>query len=126
MTSLRSDGTETEVGKLRLFNISNSAGGRISQQALNLTVFVDNSVVEVYANEQTVITTRCYPWLSASKGAGFLSKGGGAKGSVSASGVELWDGLIDAWPQRPENTVKGLVWDGQLPNTDYGDIWAGW
>lgn len=109
-----------------MFGIRDSASGTTSQQTLNLTVFVDNSVVEVYANEQTVITTRCYPWLRVSKGVGFLSQGGGVDGSVSVSGVELWDGLVNAWPQRPYDTSKELVWDGPLPGTDYGNIWAGW
>ena len=47
-------------------------------------------------------------------------------GSVSVSGVELWDGLVNAWPKRPDDTSKELVWDGPLPGTDYGNIWAGW
>ena len=108
-----------------MFNIHNRTRGTISQEMLKLTIFVDNSVVEVYANDQTVITTRCYPWLSASKGVGFLSQGGGANSSVSVSGVELWDGLINAWPERPSDTTKGLVWDGPLLSTDWG-LWAGW
>jgi len=83
---------------------------------------VDNSVVEVYANEQTVSTTH-YPWLRASKGVGFLSQGGGVDGSVSVSGVELWDGLVNAWP-KAYDTSKELVWYGHLPGTDYGNIWA--
>lgn len=121
-----SDGNETEIGKLRLFDIIDKKG--ISkQQALNLTVIVDNSAIEVYANDQTVITTRAYPWLTASKGVGFLSQNGGVNGSVAVSEVELWDGLINAWSKRPKNTSKPLLWDGALPSSaGWGDLWAGW
>lgn len=116
------DGTETEAGKLRLWPILTNDSS--TRQPLNLTIIVDNSVVEVYANDVTVITTRAYPWLAASKGAGFYVQSpsyGAGKGRVQYSGVELWDGLINAWPDRPANTTKSLLWDGPLPN-----IWGLW
>ncbi|KIM20837.1 glycoside hydrolase family 32 protein [Serendipita vermifera MAFF 305830] len=121
-------GNDTETGKLRLWNIT--TGTRTARQTLNLTIIVDNSVVEVYANDETVITTRVYPWLSASKGAGFLIKGGGGDNStldystVYYSKLELWDGLINAWPQRPADTRKELLYDGPLPNGPWG-VWSG-
>jgi beta-fructofuranosidase len=108
---------------LRLWNIKN--GDIITRQTLNLTIVVDNSVVEVYANDETVITTRVYPWLTASNGAGFLIKGGGgAESTVYYSNVEVWDGLINAWPERPDDTRKGLLYDGPLPNGPWG-AWVG-
>jgi len=85
---------------------------------------VDASIVEIYANDVTVLTTRVYPWLTASKGVGFLIKGNATAASSSAvsfSGVELWDGLVNAWPQRPADTRKQLVWDGLTPG-----IWGVW
>ena len=85
---------------------------------------MDNSVVEVYANDVTVITTRTYPWLLASKGAGFLVQNGGPNSTVYYSDMELWDGLINAWPQRPADTRKGLVYDGPLTNGPW-NVWVG-
>jgi beta-fructofuranosidase len=61
------DGNGNEIGKLRLWNIT-TTGGITIREDLNLTIIVDGSVVEVYANDVTVITTRVYPWLLASKG----------------------------------------------------------
>ncbi|KAJ7136062.1 glycosyl hydrolase [Mycena epipterygia] len=118
---IASYGTETEVAKLRLWPILN--GNTSTIQTLNLTVIVDNSALEVYANDVAVITTRIYPWLSASNGAGFsvLPPSNGTGGSVSYDQVELWDGLINAWPLRPLNSSKPLVNDGPLPN-----IWGLW
>ena len=101
------DGNDVETGKLRLWNIT--TGGTTVREDLNLTIIVDGSVVEVYANDVTVITTRAYPWLLASKGAGFLVQNGGADSTVYYSDMELWDGLINAWPDRPTDTRKGLV-----------------
>jgi len=92
-------------------------------QVLNLTIVVDNSVVEVYANDVTIITTRVYPWLSISKGAGFFTRrpSSTTDATVVYSGVEVWDGLVNAWPQRPDDTRKPLLWDGLL-----SDIWGLW
>ncbi|KAG8822494.1 hypothetical protein FRC19_005836 [Serendipita sp. 401] len=114
------DGNETEAGKLRLWKTKK--GNDYVRQSLNLTIVVDNSVVEVYANDVTVITTRVYPWLSASKGAGFFTNGGGSNSSVYFSNLEVWDGLINAWPRRPADTRKPLLWDGPLPNS----AWSSW
>ncbi|KAJ7275067.1 glycosyl hydrolase [Mycena rebaudengoi] len=119
---IASYGTETEVAKLRLWPIVN--GNTSTIQTLNLTIVVDNSALEVYANDVAVITTRIYPWLSASKGAGFFVQppvNGVGTGSVNYTGVELWDGLINAWPERPLDTSKPLVNDGPLPQ-----IWGLW
>lgn len=88
---------------------------------LNLTVIVDNSVIEIFANDEFALTTRVcvlpvmsphlqrcrrltlphprcsrYPWLEQSIGAGLLHSANGTatNGSdVSVSGLELWDGL---------------------------------
>ncbi|KAJ6571789.1 glycosyl hydrolase [Mycena capillaripes] len=122
---IASYGTETEVAKLRLWPIL--SGNTSAIQSLNLTVIVDNSALEVYANDVAVITTRIYPWLAASIGAGFSvlppSNGTGG-GSVSYDQVELWDGLINAWPSRPLDTSKPLVDDGPLPEI-WGGLWTG-
>ena len=120
---LPTDGNANEIGKLRLWNIT--TGGTTIREDLNITIIVDGSVVEVYANDVTVITTRAYPWLLASKGAGFLVQNGGdADSTVYYSDMELWDGLIDAWPDRPTDTRKGLVYDGPLTNGPW-NLWSG-
>lgn len=47
------DGNATETGKLKLWPIVGE-----ETLTLNLTVFVDNSVVEIFANDELAITTR--------------------------------------------------------------------
>jgi len=112
-------GKDTEYGKLRLWPIKEGNSSII--QALNLTIVVDNSVVEIYANDVTVLTTRVYPWLAVSKGAGFFTGSSTGNVTVTYNKVEFWDGLVNAWPQRPNDTRKPLLWDGPLPT-----IWGLW
>ncbi|KAK7019022.1 glycoside hydrolase family 32 protein [Favolaschia claudopus] len=122
---ISSYGNNADVAKLRLWPILN--GNTSTIQSLNLTVIVDNSALEIYANDVAVITSRVYPWLSASLGAGFFvlppSNGVGG-GSVKYENVELWDGLVNAWPSRPADTSKPLINDGPLPGI-WGGLWDG-
>lgn len=46
-------GTVTEVGKLRIWPIVGQ-----TSKTLSLSVYVDNSVVEIYANDEFALTTR--------------------------------------------------------------------
>ena len=73
-----------------------------------------------------------YPWLSSSIGAGWLTGSASGNGTVTASNAELWDGLgecinplfmaplililllVNAWPDRPDDTRLGLAHDPQL------------
>ncbi|KAJ7217489.1 glycosyl hydrolase [Mycena haematopus] len=122
---IASYGTEIEVAMLRLWPILH--GNTSTIQSLNLTIIVDNSALEIYANDVAVISTRSYPWLAASIGASFHvlpPTNGVGKGNVSYSQVELWDGLVNAWPSRPLDSSKPLVNDGPLPNI-WGGLWSG-
>jgi beta-fructofuranosidase len=68
-------------------SLSPDAGGGIYQdslksnpgESLRLTVFLDGSVVEVFANGRTCLTGRTYPTRSDSLGVGFFAKGGRAR-----------------------------------------------
>jgi len=113
-------GNGTEYGKLRLWDIQ--TGNSTRPQSLNLTAIVDNSILEVFANDQLFITTRIYPWYSNSTGVGLISRNG--TGSVDVSNLELWDGLYNAWPSRSDGPPPPLRWDGPLAAI-YG-LWAGW
>jgi beta-fructofuranosidase len=113
------------MAKLRLWPILN--GNTSTLQTLNLTIIVDNSALEVYANDVAVITTRIYPWLTASNSAGFVvspPSNGVGNGSVGFDQLELWDGLVNAWPERPLDSSKPLVNDGPLPEI-WGGLWVG-
>lgn len=105
-----------EAGKMRLWNVPSGKNGT-KLESLNLQIFVDNSIVEIYANGVFAMTTRVYPWRDDSVGLGYYTSG---SGSVKYSNVKVWEGLTNAWPERPANTSNVLVWDGP------GLPWAGW
>lgn len=62
-------------------------------EPLRLRVFVDRSVVEVYANERQCITQRIYPTRPDSVGVALFARGGTAKLSS-----------LDAWDMSPVNS----------------------
>ena len=71
---------------------------------LHLRVFVDNSLVEIFANDRFVLTSRIYPSLEISIGASY-DLGGFDEMNMK---FELWEGLKTAWPKRKANkTVLG-------------------
>ncbi|KAH7326822.1 glycosyl hydrolase [Rhizoctonia solani] len=106
-----------EAGKLRLWNVPSGKGNGTKLETLELKVFVDNSIVEIYANDVFAMTTRIYPWRDDSNGLGYYTSG---SSSVKYSNVKVWEGLTNAWPERPANSSNKLVWDGP------GVPWAGW
>ncbi|KAG0139082.1 hypothetical protein CROQUDRAFT_70356 [Cronartium quercuum f. sp. fusiforme G11] len=143
---ISSYGNSTEAGKLRLWPICDPVTNITSLESLNMTIVVDNSILEVYANEQAVITTRVYPWLLNSTSVSFFvqaSDSWNATGrrfkkaddqqmlitnstflphSVSFSHVELWDGLVNSWPNRPRDTSLPGTFSHNITSTLY-DLW---
>ncbi|CAF0713401.1 unnamed protein product [Adineta steineri] len=79
------------------------------KELLSLRIFVDNSLVEVYANNRTVIATHIYPTLSDSAGLGYIV--GGQSESVTFSNVSIWLNLQNAFSKRPTNSSINLVND---------------
>ncbi|EGG03208.1 family 32 glycoside hydrolase [Melampsora larici-populina 98AG31] len=145
-------GSSTEIGKLRLWPIRDPMTNTTSLESLNLTIIVDNSIIEVYANHQTVITTRVYPWLMNSTSVSFFVEGNPSMKnpnrssnltsnpkeihsnpsvtnhssfipqSVSFSNIELWNGLLNAWPNRPLNSSVLIKTSHDLTQTLYS-VW---
>lgn len=90
--------TSVEAGKLRLFDIYNQTTNRTEVETLDLTIIVDNAIVEVWANERFVLSTWVWSWYEASRGIGFWAEG--CKDGVHFGETKVWEGLVDAWPQR--------------------------
>ncbi|KFY00614.1 hypothetical protein O988_03218 [Pseudogymnoascus sp. VKM F-3808] len=84
-----------ESGKLRLFDIMEHGKERI--ETLELTIVVDNSIVEVHANSRFAVSTWARSWYTASKEIRFLVDG---EGEVEFGKVTIHEGLFDAWPER--------------------------
>jgi beta-fructofuranosidase len=87
--------TELETGKFRLFDVAE--GNATGIEKLDLTIVVDGGVVEVHANNRFALSTWVLPWYSSSRNISFFILGGG---SVKFSNVVVYEGLVDAWPDR--------------------------
>ncbi|KAJ5512280.1 Concanavalin A-like lectin/glucanases superfamily [Penicillium fimorum] len=77
---------------------SNGAGSE-HIETLSLTIVVDNSVLEVYANSRFVLSTWVRPWYKDSTEIRFFQNG---EGEASYSNIRVADGLYDAYPDRPQ------------------------
>ncbi|KAE8350773.1 glycosyl hydrolase [Aspergillus coremiiformis] len=112
--------TATESGRLRLFDLSKkcksgdkskghegSTEHRVKHnsmeadedhiETLDLTIVVDNSILEVYANSRFALGTWVRPWYANSTGISFFHNG---VGEVLFSNMTVYDGLYDAYPDR--------------------------
>ncbi|KAF2732900.1 extracellular invertase [Polyplosphaeria fusca] len=86
--------TRNESGKLRLFDVPIDTGSAI--ETLNLTIIVDGGIIEVHANGRFALSTWVWSWYESSRGIEFLVDGG----EVEFGNVTIWEGLVDAWPER--------------------------
>lgn len=84
------------------------------RETLTLDIFVDNSMIEVFANERVGITSRVYPARTDSDGVGMWGGGGAVFRKVT-----VWAGLGNAWMGRPENSSTELVFDSAVESGDY-------
>jgi beta-fructofuranosidase len=66
---------------------------------LHVRIFVDDSIIEVYANDRFTLSSRIYPSLETSVGASFDFQ------DFDTRNVEFrcWERLKDAWPGRKAN-----------------------
>lgn len=86
-SSLKQLGTSTpDVGSLRL----------LAGEDLNVRIFVDVSIIEIYANDRFGLTSRVYTSLETSTAASY-DFGGFDENNVR---LEMWQGLRNAWPHR--------------------------
>ncbi|KAJ5219521.1 CAZyme family GH32 [Penicillium chermesinum] len=76
-----------------------SGSGEEYIEPLNLTIVVDNSVLEVYANSRFVLSTWVRPWYENSTEIRFFQNG---EGQASFSNIRIADGLYDAYPDRSQ------------------------
>ncbi|MBA7640411.1 Levanase [subsurface metagenome] len=58
-----------------------------SDETLKLHIFMDRSVIEVFANDQVCLTSRIYPSRTNSLGIGLFARGG----SVKLKSIDIWE-----------------------------------
>ncbi|KAI2729285.1 CAZyme family GH32 [Penicillium roqueforti] len=87
--------SDNEAGRLRLFDVLRN--GKEQVETLELTIVVDNSVLEVYANGRFALGTWARSWYANSTKINFFHNG---VGEATFEDVTVFEGLYDAWPQR--------------------------
>ncbi|ETS87455.1 hypothetical protein PFICI_01283 [Pestalotiopsis fici W106-1] len=87
--------SQTEAGRLRLFD--RKSGDQQKIEVLDLMIVVDNSVVEVHANDRFVVSTWARSWYSNSTELRFFYDG---QETVEFENITIFDGLYDAYPDR--------------------------
>lgn len=122
-TSLESTYVNTypNVAPLFLLDFQDGNGGSSGskRETLSLDIFVDNSMIEVFANERVCITSRIYPARIDSTGIGMWT--GTGEGEVTFRKVTVWTGLKNAFPERPANSSNALVFDTPEESGNY--VW---
>lgn len=87
--------SENEAGRLRLFDVLQDGQEKI--ETLELTIVLDNGVLEVFANGRFALSTWARSWYSNSTGINFFHNG---VGEATFQNVTIFEGLYDAWPER--------------------------
>ncbi|KAJ5684425.1 uncharacterized protein N7477_000770 [Penicillium maclennaniae] len=106
----------THVGYFEPYQFANG-----STESIEMDIFVDGSLVEVYLNERFALTSRIYPSREDSVEVSLFSAPGV---EVEYSKIEVWDGLLKAWPDRLVNTSSLLVFDTPAETGNY-TWWTG-
>jgi beta-fructofuranosidase len=112
-SSLFNGNPEPDSGPFQLFRAAKSATGKHLMEDLHVTIFVDNSIVEVYANDRFALSSRIYPTLDSSLGVSCDFRDGtymNAFVPVRKISLECWEGLAKAWPGR-DCTSCGTIID---------------
>ena len=80
VSSLQIDVSESSVGAAALARSAEIGPLKLARgEALELRIFIDRSVVEVFANDRQCLTVRAYPALDASEGVSAFARGGDAR-----------------------------------------------
>lgn len=92
---------------LDTYNSTDAASADTVREPLTLDIFLDNSVIEVFANSRVGIVGRTYPARNDSLGVGYVVSPG--SGEFTLKQIQVWEGLERAWPERPANSSIQLV-----------------
>lgn len=97
---------------------------RTGVEDLELDIFIDGSLVELYINDRFWLTTRIYPARTDSTGFGVYIGEGESEASVEVKECTAWVGTANVWPERPVNSSSQLVFDSAAETGNY-TWWTG-
>ncbi|OBT45074.1 hypothetical protein VE00_05173 [Pseudogymnoascus sp. WSF 3629] len=93
---------------------------------LHVRVFVDNSIIEVYANGRFALSTRVYPSRPDSLGASCAFEG--LDSQTAGVWMQVWEGLVGAWPERGREVVglDARMGEMEIADEEYEEYEDGW
>jgi beta-fructofuranosidase len=109
------------VGYFSPYELQTQGAQSSTSEPISLRVFVDGSLVEIFANDRFAMTSRIYPSRLDSRGIGLYAEPGV---EVEYQTIEMWDGLANVWPERPLNSSSLLVFDTVAETNNY-TWWSG-
>ncbi|KAF7719133.1 Beta-fructofuranosidase [Penicillium ucsense] len=107
---------DTHQGYFKPYTVHDSDCNKNTNESIQMSIFVDGSLLEVYVNERFALTTRIYPSREDSTGIAFYKA---PCAQVEYSNIEIWDGLLNVWPERPRNSSSLLVFDTAAETNNY-------
>jgi beta-fructofuranosidase len=107
-SSLTNGSSEPDEGTFQLFPDGTTQTPYM--EPLHVRIFVDNSIIEVYANDRFALSSRIYPTLDTALGVScdFRTGNGAEKLCREKVTFECWEGLVNAWPGR-ESAREDIV-----------------
>lgn len=92
-----------------------------STEPIHMRIFVDGSLVEVSVNERFWLTSRIFPSREDSTNVGLYAA---PDVLTEYDGIQVWNGYMNAWPDRPLNSSSELVYDTAAETGNY-TWWSG-
>ncbi|ORX88601.1 Arabinanase/levansucrase/invertase, partial [Basidiobolus meristosporus CBS 931.73] len=111
--------TTPVTGFFSLFDFYNRDNRTVDRETLEVEIWVDNSIIEVYANERFALATRVYPTSNNAVGVGYW-----VNGSITVNKLEIQSSFVNTFPSRPYNSSTYLVFDSASV-TNNGKYWTG-
>lgn len=109
------------IGCFEPYQMEAKRGGKPVTEPIKMDIFVDGSLVEVFVNDRFALTSRIYPSREDSNGIALFSA---SDVDVEYLDIEVWDGLLNVWPNRPLNSSSLLVFDTPAETGNY-TWWSG-
>ncbi|CAP86472.1 hypothetical protein E8E15_004602 [Penicillium rubens] len=106
----------TLAGYFEPYQMAGIHGGNPMTEPIEMNIFVDGSLVEVFVNDRFALTGRIYPSREDSNGFALYNAPGV---SVQYEDIQVWDGLLNVWPDRPLNSSSKLVFDTPAETNNY-------
>jgi beta-fructofuranosidase len=106
----------TLAGYFEPYQMAGIRGCKPMTEPIEMNIFVDGSLVEIFVNDRFALTGRIYPSREDSNGFALYNAPGV---SVQYEDIEIWDGLLNVWPDRPMNSSSELVFDTPAETNNY-------